>query len=741
MPVSHFPPQIQKRIQPRTWNLDGTRSQLTTALVSSWDVIYASDLITTNNNYLNGLGSGVLIGERLGFFIEKDGPDDPFEDPEIIDTYFDFELTGDTNPGQSAGTYTFTKSSLNIVSPGAPTAITGKSNSFTPIAGGRDFSTSFLVNEPPIEKFGPHRHLVYARGPQISNDRVETEVFELRCLAITGLKPSRKYFEPDGFDNEITISGDITVYPNQNTNSIAGWTPTDDIHWRITIKNDAIPQNQWVVIEDTIPVSELSSPNNDGVVASFETLWDGRLENGDFCFVTVEIEARAIVQVATNRNTITPPAKTSILCNSCYDRLLNARGESSESISLHDSPTGDLVTSLNHSSSHAGNDPSSMGYGWFSTENIKVLDLEEDDTDLVYCDEHGMCKRWLLDGSNYEPVLPDNRMAISVNSSSSSAYYTVRWRDGSRREFDDDGNLRKSVDRNGSETVYDRQTSYLAISDGKGRTVYNHYDSGEVQPRIINDNINSSLGRRYVLDYYMDGTEQKQLRSITDPEGNTTEYLYDTAGRVSERTEIRPEEGDRTLSYTYDSPSGARLASMKVTSTKDSSVLELYEVEYSYNVPLTYQSESFVTTKIVTTDLMDSNNPPRELYRAYDHLSRIVAELELLEYDQQDDPVFIVTRYEHNDPEETGNPKDPWLVTKVTAHNGAITEYKYTPRGNLREMIDAQSNETLLTYVEDDDQHPAYATFPDLVTEVRRPAPDRVGAPTTMYSAPRLGYN
>ncbi len=138
---------------------------------------------------------------------------------------------------------------------------------------------------------------------------------------------------------------------------------------------------------------------------------------------------------------------------------------------------------------------------------------------------------------------------------------------------------------------------------------------------------------------------------------------------------------------------------------------------------------------------MDSNNPPRELYRAYDHLSRIVAELELLEYDEQDDPVFIVTRYEHNDPEVSGNPEDPWLVTKVTAHNGAITEYEYTPRGNLRKVIDAQGNETVLTYVEDDDQHPAYATFPDLVTEVRRPAPDLDGAPTTFYPPTKFEYN
>ncbi len=74
-------------------------------------------------------------------------------------------------------------------------------------------------------------------------------------------------------------------------------------------------------------------------------------------------------------------------------------------------------------------------------------------------------------------------------------------------------------------------------------------------------------------------------------------------------------------------------------------------------------------------------------------------------------------------------------------NKGAETLFEYTARGNLKKVIDNEQNETVLSYVEEDPLHPAYATFPDLVTEIRRPAPDRDGAPTTFYPTTKFSYD
>jgi RHS repeat-associated protein len=775
MPAPYFS-TVPELYQPRTWALDGSRTQGTSTSTGFPTEIFATDLISVRPEYFagptGGIGANLLIGERLGFYFEK--ADNPFNlsysDPSLIETFFDYELTGVTFPGSISGQYTFAKTHQNIVAPGPPTAVTAKNTNFL-ITGGRDFAVDYITNNNfPLTKFGDYRIAGYAGNPNQQADRNEERLFQLRGLAITNLKSTPERIEVDGVVRQVTITGDITVYPNQDTNGIAGWTPTNPIDWRIVIKSPTVPQSQWRTINGTIATP--SAPNSAGVVGSFSTTWNGLFSTTDgppydaidTAFVQMVIEARAIMQVTANRNTVTPLATTGVLCKKCQSKRTNQFAEFLESINIFNSPLSDVNPTVAHSSLQSQDPTGSMGFGWFSTESIKIFDLNNDDTDLVYCDETGMCRRWLGSGSGvYTPVMADNRMRLEVFPSSPNAKYVVSWRDGSRREFGgavvgtdpcDQYALKKHVNSNGHETTYTRSVSYLAVSDGKGRVVYHHFNTGELQPRVINDNPDSALGRRYVLDYYMNGSEQRQLLSITDPVGDKVVFVYGGAGRIAERREELTNH-HRSVFYTYDSSGTGRLASLKVSSTllqpdpTPDVVTDHFEVQYSYDVPFIYDADgtggnppvTYNTTKTVVKDLQGSGNPDRVSYLAHDSLSRIVAEFEesLDDLDGDnviDDLTYIATLHEYTDA------NDPWLRTKTTQVNkGATTFFEYTARGNLKKVTDTQGNETLMSYVEENSSHPAFATFPDLVTEIRRPAPDQDNAPTTYYPTTKLTYD
>ena len=197
-------------------------------------------------------------------------------------------------------------------------------------------------------------------------------------------------------------------------------------------------------------------------------------------------------------------------------------------------------------------------------------------------------------------------------------------------------------------------------------------------------------------------------------------------------------EGNRSTFYAYGGGAVARLLSMKTSSSRLDPQTQLpivtdhSIVEYSYNVAI----NGYTATRERTRDLQ-TNTPSTDNYRylCHDAFSRLVAEFEILEIGTNGVPVYLETYHEYTDS------NDPFLRTKTTAPNGAITEWQYTPRGNVKKIIDAQGNETVMSYVEENTSHPAYATFPDLVTEIRRPAPDQDNAPTVFYETTKFTYD
>ena len=561
--------------------------------------------------------------------------------------------------------------------------------------------------------------------------------FEIRQLAITNFRTERPVVDIQSRNPLVKIRGDITVYPNQQSNGIAGWKPQNKISYRIKLKSPLFANGEYN-LDGEIPIGQISEPSSTGVVASFEHTWDGSVLGLPLrCEMPIDIEARAITDVEIG-NTLAVSSGIRVLLYNCRGKRFQKQASFQEGIPLLSGDGASINPVLNYRSFESTEVPASMGYGWSCTDNIKVYEIE--DQSLSYFDGSGWL-RWMKSGSAYEPLMPDNKLSVVKDSTSSTARYVITWRDGSRREFGSDGSLRKDVDVNGRAVSYEKFASYLKITDDNGRSVYQHYPPGGLQPSVINDNANPEQGRIYKLEYYgSSDPAPNRLKRITDPANQQTLFVYNAAGRITERREVRPSEGDRSVFYSYTAGPLFRLAAERTASRRNGVLTNHAQIAYGYLVEVPGKP-GFTATRSVTVDLEANPYNPltdKVVYQAHDAHSRLIAEFELLKIEgsgQAEVRTYLETYHFYEDP------NNPYSVTKTIAPNGAITQWQYTARGNVKKVIDAQGNETVYSYVEEDPSHLAYATFPDLVTQVRRPAPDQDTAPTVFYPPTKFVYN
>ena len=534
----------------------------------------------------------------------------------------------------------------------------------------------------------------------------------------------------------VRFKADVSVRPNISEHGMGGWQPTADIYYRIKLRSPQLPGG-FMNLDGVIPANEISAPNLEGVVASIDHLWDGRvIDLPYFCELPLDVEIRAVMDTEEGGNTIAVAPGFRIIVTSCRGKQFQMEATTTEDISIFPEAGTGINPQLSYRSFSSSMLPSSMGYGWFSTENIRVFEVPED-LSLVFCN-NGSWTRWLKTASGYEPLFPDNKLEIVKNNDG----YTVWAPDRSRREFDTSGNLTADVSSHGNITSYVRFANYLKVNDHEGREVFYHFALGAHQPTVMNDNVNPELGKRYVLTYW--GTSDvapDRLRSITDPAGQETRFFYNAAGRLTERREVRPTEGDRSVFYSYGGGTVARLIQLRAATSKfDPQSQQVvarnhFLISYAYNVPVPGFSD-YTATQMVYRDLQ-SNTPSTDkvIYMAHDTQSRMLAQFELLEIDSNGERKYLETYFEYSDP------ANPYSVTRFTAPNQAVTEYQYTPRGNVQKVTDDQGNETVYTYTENEPLHPAHNSYPDLVTKVRRPAPDRLGMPNVFLPEETYGYD
>ena len=125
--------------------------------------------------------------------------------------------------------------------------------------------------------------------------------------------------------------------------------------------------------------------------------------------------------------------------------------------------------------------------------------------------------------------------------------YTRTMKDGTKHHFNEEGLHISTIDRNGNTTTYtyDEQDRLISIADPVGQITTLSYDGDHVSTitdpagritRLYHDQAGNLLqitnpdGTSRSFTYNSDHL----LTSKTDERGNTTQYIYDTYGRISE---------------------------------------------------------------------------------------------------------------------------------------------------------------------------------------------------------------
>jgi|GEM_PF-1666622 len=587
-------------------------------------------------------------------------------------------------------------------------------------------------------------------GIYTMSDGINPDIeIEVRAFEITNLRALDAITNPESPDSAtLKIRGDITVYPNPNHTGLPAWTPIEDVQWRVRLQNPDFPD---FVYDGT---SSVGMPDSNGVVG--ELSLDIPLQNlPDRLELNFDIKVIAIVSVdntgATDANgesiaggnIIARPDIVPVTISRCRcenEEILGGN-RSVLPVIIHSSPLGqNLNPSWNNSSSGGCVIPSlASNTGWNSIANSGIV--QNTNGGFSYQDESGRTHSWDEDNGDYLPRFPDNRMNFSVDSGSTDKRYTITYPDGTAMHFDDHGRVSSFEDTNGNVTTYTHQSTYFSISDGFDRTTYYHRTSATEPPHTISDHPDPEeiSSRRYQMTYYSSGPSDGLLESMTDPEGQTTVYTYNQQGQIIAVRQVRATAGDQVITYDYyesGNPNAGRL--------KSTTVLGLYKETKEYNEPI----ETYFGTKTTIEDLTpDNENETREMYQVLDSKGRPIRVYEL--YSSDPTPQYNVAVMEYNDPPQGPPPSDPndvqesndiYLPIKQISPNGAITEYKYTPRGNVKKMIDAQGNITIFKYAEQEPTSNVHTTFPDKLLEVHR-SPVTVDGVLQTYPPTKFTYH
>lgn len=560
---------------------------------------------------------------------------------------------------------------------------------------------------------------------------------EVRDFAVTnlGVDPTSSDFSSGTID----INGDFTVYPNLNATGIAGWKPKSKIDYRLVLGHPALPRAEWIEITDNVPLSSVQEPDANGIVASFSEIVNLSPLVTAFSNLSRSLpdilvaEAHAIVDVEDGANTITPIAVSAIVNGNGLDRLcregdcepegtvntfgfLNIAGAAAGLIpDAEMSCTGCLFEAS----------PGSLGYGWQLSAYKRV---EEDaDLNLTYHDGSGMIEQWIPDDDgNYIPAHGDNYIEAKKNPDGS---FTLTHRDQSEMKFDTLNRIESWTDTNTTPNVtaytYENGPTLpgrlIQISDGNGRETNLGYGGRmDGQPETITSHSPmvgsppvSVAARVTTLEYFPSGhANENRLMKVTDPAGETTEYTYTSDGRLQTITDTRDE-----VAMEYEYYQAPHVDEGKV---KAEIIYGELRREYVYD-----EAQKLVT--LTKKDLTTVNpSPDREMKYFYDDYRNIVET-----HEKVDGTTWNITKKFYQDAH------DPHLVTKLIAPNGAITEYSYTPRGNLSSSTDALGNRTVITYAEESQKG---SDFPDLVTSIKRPDV-KVEGVVTSYAETKFDYD
>lgn len=541
--------------------------------------------------------------------------------------------------------------------------------------------------------------------------------FEIRVLALD-IFIDPPVFDPRSDRNTTTLIGVVYALPAQT------WTPDSPVDWRVRVTPPEETVFGLAVFEQD-GTEAVSSPDPDGVVATFFQDWDG-IPNGfpqpvegtfDFSGIVIADDS------PSPGNTGTGIWYSQILSNCCrcqesvYGTTIKGCQTSGTLLHAGGNPVGpsmDVV--VRYDNFQSDQLPASLGFGWSSQSSVRLL--EQTNGDLVYKNEAGSYQRWRLDSGNYIPLTADNYIEAEKDAMNPNYTFALTFKDQSRREFDSDGYLLRDLDRNDNtvEYSYDGSMRLLEVNDGNGRALY--YDYGgrtDGQPESIRVN-DPMTGRQIQFEYYsaMDPDVPDRLWKTISPEGEVTEYLYYTDGKLAVVIDPR---GLWAEFYSYD------YLGRKVVENRYDQV----QIEYTYPFDLS-------AVQIDRYDLSGDPDPTQTSIHYYDLFSNIVLTVDLVD---DSDPMDVIVNQTFQDYQD---PLNPYLMTRLTQPNGAETNFTYNAQGNLSAQEDAQGNVSTFEYADDIDTPPINPKHRNLLRKAYRPTVTVNGTPVN-YDPTEFQYD
>ncbi len=258
--------------------------------------------------------------------------------------------------------------------------------------------------------------------------------------------------------------------------------------------------------------------------------------------------------------------------------------------------------------------------------------------------------------------------ANGVNKYGEEQTITDRYGNTTKYERDSNGNITKITNPDNSTRTYtyDSKNNLLSETDELGHVTYYIYDTNKinllkkVQPLNGTDAYSSdAAASRFAITsyvYYSDSETPCKvkglLKSVTDPEGNTTTYTYDQYGNKASETDAE----DNTTSFTYNSVGWLQ------TSTSP----EGFKTTYSYD-----NDGRLVSTKL------DKGETTRTVY---DAMGRKVQEITPNLYDPTKDML------------------NSQASSPAYSDNSVGYRFTYNTAGKVLTQTDAAGNKTTYTY-------------------------------------------
>lgn len=306
------------------------------------------------------------------------------------------------------------------------------------------------------------------------------------------------------------------------------------------------------------------------------------------------------------------------------------------------------------------------GNGWQLSYNVFYLRDEDGNITIVW--EDGRADQYIEDNGSFLSPLDVQDTLLEYQ----PGQYVLRTKEGIKYYFDSPLHTRlsKIEDPNGNALAftYNADLRLTGITDSSGRQVHFSYDGGSLAAISV---VGVTPPRIFQFQY----DTHHDLRSVTDPLGNSTQYGYDAGHYL---TAITPTLGVPTQ-IVYSAGAVTLLSGELISET------------------LAYDPDNRVTT--VTDFAPEGEQITRFSYDADERISRVEDPLghqTSLGWDENNalvrytDPLSHTTTYAYD---ALGN-----LSTVTDALNNT-TQYSYEPAYNLLSAVsDAKNHPTLYTY-------------------------------------------